>query len=507
MTHVMPERSNRTGPLHDLARAVHATPDRPLLLWKDGAMTVSEFADAVRSAALELQDYGVGAGDRVAIMAANSHRVLILTYAIWTVHGVEVAVNAELKGPLLRHVLDDSDPVLLFSDTVHAPVVHEQRPDLAQRDLNDVRLERTTDERFELVGESTLASLLYTSGTTGPSKGVMIPHGYYSYFASILGSVVHLTPEDTCYFTLPFFHVDAHIALPAALQCGSRLAFVQRFSVSAFWSDVTDFGATWFGAVGSMLSALITRGRPTQEALKRLRLILAAPVPDEAFTFFEDGLGVTVLEMYGQTEANGPLYSTLDRRKRGAVGWPCAGFDVQVVDDEHHPVATGQIGELLTRSTQPDSRALGYWRRPDATAETMHGGWFRTGDLVRQDEDGFVWYAGRKTDSLRHRGENISAFELESVLRAAPDVRTAAAIAVRDELGGEDQIKAVLVVEDTFDLSAFLTYCRASLPRFSIPRYVELVDEEQIVRGPGTGSIQKHQLPQGITAATVDTRP
>lgn len=494
----------RTGPLHDLAHAVGSAPDRPLLVWKGGEMTVSQFADAVRSAAAELLDRGVRPGDRVAIMASNSHRVLVLTYAIWTVRGVEVAVNAELKGPLLRHVLDDSDPMLLFSDEAHAPVAREQRPDLIRVDLDDVRLERSTQEVFELAGEGTVASLLYTSGTSGPSKGVMIPHGYYSYFASVLGSVVGLTPDDTCYFTLPFFHVDAHIALPAALRWGSRLAFVPRFSVSAFWPDVIEFGATWFGAVGSMLSALLTRGRPPEAALARMRLILAAPVPDEAFTFFEDDLGITVLEMYGQTEANGPLYSTLERRRRGAVGWPCAGFDIEVVDSDRRPVATGQVGELLTRPTEPNSRALGYWRRPDATAASFDGNWFRTGDLVCQDEDGFVWYAGRKSDSLRHRGENISAYELESVLTAAPGVRIAAALAVRDELGGEDEIKAVLVVDDTFGIESFVAYCRASLPRFSIPRYVELVDEGRIVRGPGTGSVQKHQLAQGITASTVD---
>src|SRR5690606_21100060 len=145
-----------------------------------------------------------------------------------------------------------------------------------------------------------------------------------------------------CYFTLPFFHVDAHIALPACLRWGSSLAFASRFSVSSFWEDVTHFDASWFGAVGSMLSALVSRGRPPQRVLDRLRLIVAAPVPQEAFANFEDAWGVPILQMYGQTEANGPLYSTLARRRRGAAGWPCAGFDVKVVDDSGVPAPRGQ---------------------------------------------------------------------------------------------------------------------------------------------------------------------
>lgn len=504
MTDCSPAPGTFRGPLHDLALAESTSPDRRLLAWRDGELSVARFAAAVRSVALELRDHGVLAGSRVAVMAANSHRLLVATYAIWTLGAVEVSVNSELKGPLLKHVLDDSDPALLLADDLFIPVVRSVRPDLGTLRLDDLRHDRDTSETFRLAGDDALASLLYTSGTTGPSKGVMIPHGYYSYFASVLGTVLNLGESDTCYFTLPFFHVDAHIALPACLRWGSSLAFASRFSVSSFWEDVMHFDASWFGAVGSMLSALVSRGRPPQRVLDRLRLIVAAPVPQEAFANFEDAWGVPILQMYGQTEANGPLYSTLARRRRGAAGWPCAGFDVKVVDDSGAPAPRGRTGELLIRPSSANALAQGYWRRADATAAAFVDGWYRTGDLVRQDEDGFVWYVGRKKDSLRRRGENISAFELESVLSAAPGVRIAAALAVRDELGGEDDIKAVLAVAPQFDLAVFGDYCRSSLPRFAVPRFVEIVDESRIVRGPGTGAIQKHLLPQGVTEATID---
>lgn len=499
-----PETQQTQGPLHDLAEAVHRSPDQPLLRWSDGAMSTGEFASAARAAAAHLRSYGVQPGDRVAVMAGNSHRVLAVTYGIWMLGAIEVAINAELRGPLLRHVLDDSDPVLVVCGEQYAPLVAERRPELTRLEITTIPLDADGPDLTSVPEPGALASLLYTSGTTGPSKGVMIPHGYFSYFASKLGSVVGLTPDDTCYFSLPFFHVDAHIAVPASLQHGSVFAFAERFSVRAFWTDVERFDATWFGAVGSMLSALATRGRPPESVLDRLRLIMAAPIPDEAYAFFEDELGVPLLQMYGQTEANGPLYSTLDRRRRGAMGWPCAGFDIRVTDDEGTDVPPGAVGELLTRPQRPHIIAQGYWRRPEATTRAFADGWFHTGDLARQDEDGFVWYAGRKTDSLRKRGENVSAYELEQVLRQAPGVLEAAAIAVRDKLGGEDDIKAVLVVDDSFDVADLAAFCRANLPRFAVPRFVEVVPEDVLVRGPGTGAVQKHLLPQGVTDATVD---
>ncbi|WP_433229111.1 class I adenylate-forming enzyme family protein [Actinomadura formosensis] len=497
----------RTGPLADLAAARRRWPDRPLLRWAGGEWTVAQFASAVRSAAAELRGLGVRPGERVAIMAGNSARMLAVQYAVWSLGAVEVAVNSELRGRFLRHVLTDSDPALVVADARFHELLSDCVAPERIADLAIIRLDRETAAEFQPApAAGALASLLYTSGTTGPSKGVMLPHGYFSNFGAVLSRVLDIGPADTGFFTMPFFHVDAHIAVPLCLQTGSALAFAPRFSVSTFWADAERFGVTWFGAVGSMLSALITRGRPPAAVLGRLRTILAAPVPAAAFEFFEDDLGVRVLQMYGQTEADGPLYSTPEHRRRGAAGWSCAGFDVRVAAPDGTEVGVGEAGELQTRPRYPNMITLGYWRRPEATVEAFRDLWFRTGDLVHQDADGFIWYRGRLTDSLRRRGENISAFELEDTVRGAPGVRECAALAVRDELGGEDDIKLVLVLDAgaSFDPVSFRDFCARSLPRFARPRYVEVVPESAIVRGPGTGAIQKHLLPAGITADTID---
>lgn len=498
----------RIGPLWDLQHAEAIAPDRVLLRWRDGAWTVGQFGRAARVVADELRRRGVQPGDRVAVMASNSEWHLAVTYGVWLLGGVEVAVNAELRGPLLRHVIEDSEPRVLVVSSRLIELVRAQGRDqlvlvpIEQFDLGDEGLDPAELPPFPHPGD--LASLLYTSGTTGPSKGVMIPHGYFSTYADILRGALDLDHDDVCYFALPFFHVDAHIALPTSLRCGSILSFTERFSVRRFWTDVEQFSASWFGAVGSMLSALATGPAPSAKVLNRLRLVLAAPVPEDAFEFFEDRLGVPVLQMYGQTEGNGPIYSTLDSRRRGAMGRAQPHVDVRVADAEGRELPDGTVGALQIRPRQPHVLAHGYWRRPEATEAAFAHEWFDTGDLARRDPDGYWWYAGRATDSVRRRGENVSAFEVESVLRAAPGVTEAAVVAVRDDLGGEDEIKAVLVTDSRFNAHALRDYCARNLPRFARPRFIQLVDEDQLVRGPGTGAIQKHLLPQGVGPETTD---
>ena len=226
----------------------------------------------------------------------------------------------------------------------------------------------------------------------------------------------------------------------------------------------------------------------------------------EVFAYFEDELGIPLLQLYGQTEADGVVFNTLDRRRRGAAGWACCGFDIQIVDDEDNPVAIGEIGRLVYRPREPRLMTIGYWRRDEATVAATRNLWWHTGDLGRIDADGFFWFEGRASDSLRRRGENISAWELESALRGAPGVDVAVAIPVPDEIGGEDEIKVFLVLEADFDWDAraFFAYCAEQLPRFAQPRFVELIAEQDLVRGAGTGAVQKHLLAVENGEHTID---
>jgi len=479
-----------------------------LLRWPGGQWTVGEFADRARRWARVLADLGVRAADRVAIMSPNTPDFLALQYGIYLRRAVEVPINAERRGPMLEMVLEDAEPALLLVEASLADAARPHAPPGARWVTVDddllAEVDRADPDEGEPAAVDELAIILHTSGTTGPSKGVMLSHGYLPQHGASWAAMLDLSDDDCGYFPLPFFHVDAHCVLSACLLSGSALAFTARFSARLFWEDAAALDATWFLAVGSMVAALTARREG--ERGTRLRVGAAAPIPPEAFAYFEDELGIPLLQCYGQTEAELVVHCTLDRNRRGAMGWPCTGFDVAVFDEQDRPVPNGTVGRLVYRPERPDALTLGYWRRPEATVDAMRNCWWHTGDLARLDDDGFVHFAGRVSDSLRHRGENVSAWELETTINALPGIRWSAAVAVGDELGGEDEIKIFVILEDddAWDPAAFFAACEAALPRYARPRYVEPIAEEDVVLSAGNGSIQKHLLPSSNGDRTVD---
>jgi crotonobetaine/carnitine-CoA ligase len=473
-------------------------------------MTVGELAGCSRRWASVLADEGLEKGDRVAFVCRNSEDYVALQFGTYMLGAVEVPINPELRGEMLRTLLADADPALVVVDEelteglsgvcpVGAGIVVLDR-ELAQRvDLAAPLTEPATP------GLADLALILYTSGTTGPSKGVMLPHGYLPNTAATWISTVDVSADDTIYFSTPFAHVDAHVINAICLLSGATLGFAERFSVSRFWSEADELGATLFLAVGSMTAALAAR-RPPDPPDHRFRAGIVAPITPEVFDYFEDQLGIPLLQLYGQTEADGVVFNTIERRSRGGAGWACCGFDVRIADEDDSTVPIGVSGRLLYRPREPHMMTVGYWRRPDATADATRNMWWHTGDLAHVDEEGVLWFDGRASDSLRRRGENISAWELETAVMAAPGVRSAAAIAVSDEIGGEDEIKIFLSLEDEaeWDPRSFFDFCAQNLPRFAQPRMIQVIEEADFVRGPGTGAIQKHRLSRDRGAGSID---
>lgn len=490
----------RLGPCVDLIEAEAIRPDALLLRCPEGDTSVAEFATLSRRCALRLMQAGIGEGDRVALISGNSVERLAWQYAIWWLGAVEVSVNCELRGTMLDYVLENSDPSLGVIERELASEMNIDR-NLSMLVIEEVMLPEVNEEDRaaldqQVLGRSSsaLGTILYTSGTTGASKGVMLPRGYFSNLGSVVDRVLDLRPGDVGYFVLPFFHVDAHIVFPACIQSGAALAFDKRFSARRWWPQIRQFQATWAFVIGAVLSVVMTLDHGGRGS-SRLSRFLGAPIPADAYPYFEDELGIEILSMFGQTEADGPTFETTSSRQRGSAGWPCAGFDVEIHDAQGRPVLGGDIGEIVIRPQFPDMMTLGYWRRDDATVEATRGLWFHTGDLGRLT-DGYLFFVGRLTDSLRRRGENVSAYELEAVMNNATRVVESAAVGVVDEMGGEDEIKVFLVVEDeeTFDVGAFFEYCTTNLPRYAVPRYVEIVDPASFVRSVGTGVIQKRRL-------------
>ena len=502
-------RVHRTGVVADLIEAERQRPRALLLRWAEGEWTVEDLATAARACAAALRGAGIERGDRVAIVSGNSEWRLAWQLGTHWLGAVEVSVNSELRGSMLRHCLEDSDPSLIVREAefdAHLdgmlPAVPRVAAERAPRPVSAEAAARL-DAAYAEVPASALATILYTSGTTGPSKGVMLPQAYFANLGSVFGAVLGMAPDDVGYFTLPFFHVDFHIVLAAAIQRGAAIAFNRRFSVSRFWQEAADFDASWVFVIGALLSALETREVPRSG--HRVERFIGAPIPPTSRAYF-GAAGIRIQAFYGQTECDGPTFETVDRHRDGSAGRPCAGIDVEIHDPRGVSLGVDQVGEIVLRPQYPDMLALGYWRRPEATLETRTGLWHHTGDLGRLDADGFLFYEGRLTDSLRRRGENISAFELEAVVRRAPYLIECAAVSVHDPLGGEDEIKIVARVGDAFDVAGFFRFCGAELPRFAVPRYLELVADGTFVYSVGTGVIQKHRLSRATEGDTIYDR-
>lgn len=504
-----PRSAGRVSPVDDLLRAVARDAGRPLLRTRGQVLSTGELAERARRVAAALRGRGVSAGDRVALVSGNSIDRVVWMFGIWWLGAVEVSVNVELRGPMLAHVLADSDPCLIAcQDECLGPVREAASGDvLPMSELTADPVDDTARDGLDAAqrgfGPGDLATILYTSGTTGPAKGVMLPRAYFSNLAEIWADRLRLDADDVGYFPLPFFHVDGHVKLAACVQSGGSMAFRERFSASEYFADVREFGATWAAGVGAMLS-ILAQGELPEPGSHRLSRMIGAPIPRIAYETFEDRLGIPVLTLFGQTECDGIAMDSVEQRRRGAAGHPHDAIEVRVVDENDRPLPAGETGEIVYRPRRPHLTALGYWRRPEATVEAWRNLWFHTGDSGHLDGDGFLHFDGRRTDSFRRRGENISVWELEHSLNTADGVRECVAIAVGDEHGGEDEIK-VFVVPDGDDLvpDEFVAHCRKVLPRFAMPRYLTVTDGSEFVRSAGTGVVQKHLLSRDITSPDV----
>ena len=518
-----------------LKRQAQERPDQTWVQFLTGsALTYSEADAQAHQVATGLKRLGVGFGDRVAVWLPNN-RSHLLTWLGCSYRGaVHVAVNLEYQGSFLRHVLADSQAKVLvmppefldklneISDTLPhmewvvltEPTAPETAPRAGPPDLKkpwqafSTLMAGPPDGEVAAVTYRDLASILYTSGTTGPSKGVLMPHAHTYLFG--LGTIENLRlQEDDCYYVcLPLFHANAlFMQVYAVLIRGATAVIRERFSASAWLSDVRQHQCTVSNALGVMVEFILRQPPSKDDQDHVLRVLTSAPLPAEQVEPFRQRFGVPyVVELYGMTEVNIPLYSPLDAPRPGSCGKPWdAYFDVTILHPEtDEPVPAGEIGEICVRPKQPYGFMAGYHALSDKTVEAWRNFWFHTGDAGQCDAEGYFYFRDRIKDCIRRRGENISSYELESVLLEHPAVAEVAAIAVPDSVrGGEDEIKLVLVPQPGGPPSAdaIWAYCEQHLPRFMQPRFLEWV--EALPKTP-TSKVQKAKLREiGVSPQTV----
>jgi carnitine-CoA ligase len=498
-----------------LAEQAKASAGEPLLTVPGLTYTYAAFDSAVNRRARGFADLGVGKGDTVCQMVPNGDDFLVNWMALAKLGAVEVGINTEFRGAALTRLLNSAQSHTLVLDPQFMPSIseiagdlpHLRRiiypattgfvPDSALASFATHLLEEvTSDDDSPYHTAVTMADplmLIFTSGTTGVSKAVEISHGYALHFASELIEHFGLVADDVVYSAYPLFHAEASIlTFLVAVHCGARAVIMPKFSASRFWADVRSYGVTYTTLLGAVMSILWKQPEQPDDADNPLRIVTSCPTPD-FWPEFERRFGVICRETYGATECCQPTWDVLGQPHHdGGCGKPCDHHEVRIVNDLDEPLPVGVTGEIVVRPRDPYTSMTGYYGNEQATAEAFRNLWFHTGDLGYLDEAGFLHFVGRMKDSIRRRGKNISAYEVEEVLDQHPAVRESAVIAVPSDLT-EDEVKAVITLRPgaAADPAELVEWARSKLPRYSVPRYVEVTDE--LPKSP-TGKVQKVQL-------------
>jgi crotonobetaine/carnitine-CoA ligase len=456
----------------------------------DREYSVLEIESAANRLANALAHRGIGVGVRVGVMLDHHPDHVVAFFALSKLGAVMVPLNVHLRGVSLEHLLRDGDIASLIiegrlADTVQpitrtVPIgrmIWRGRPaSLKGEELSELLTHRETAPPANVVAPDDLAVILYTSGTTGLPKGVLLTDRMVRVAGCAAARVADARDGDVFLMWEPINHIGGLEVLVLATRFRITLVMVERFSVSRFWPDVRQYGVTQLHFLGGVLALLLKAEPRPQDREHRIRLAWGGGCPVSIWRAFEERFGIPIREGYGMTECASFTTQNLTG-KVGSVGGCLPYFEMRAVDEHGQFLGPGKRGELWVRGDPPGIVTRGYWRNPTATGALFEGEWLKTGDIGWCDEDGDFYFSGRKKDSIRRRGENVAAFEVERVLCEHPGVTECAVIGVPNELGDED-IKAFIHLRRGETLSPFglIQWCESRLAYFQIPRYIAFVE-------------------------------
>ncbi len=495
----MPGAAEEISDLASLVRVKGAkNGDRPALRFRDRTLSYAELDRESERVAAGLVRAGVAPGDRVAALLFNTPEFPLLWFGTVKAGAVLVPLNTALKGELLRYELADSTPSAVIVDArlwpAYGPlrgalaIPHEwvvggdpgthdrARPTLPWSSLrSDAPLPDRPPPR-----PSDPAEVMYTSGTTGPPKGAVIPHQKPLLTAREIGLRSRLEPGSVLYTALPLFHCNAQeMTTLTALLHDLTAAFDDRFHASTYWETAAELGATHVSLLISMINVLYKQPARASDRAHRVRTALTAGTTREIWTEFEQRFGLTVVELYGMTECGcTTLMNPPDAIRVGSVGTPLGFVEAEVVDDDDRPVPVDTRGELVVRPRAPYAMFTGYLNKPEKTVEAWRNLWFHTGDYVTRDADGYYYFVDRKKDVIRRRGENLAPHDVEAVLNGHAAVFESVVVGVPSPVGEED-VKAFVQLRPgaSADAKELFRFCAERLPYFMVPKFLEFIDE------------------------------
>jgi len=521
---------------HVLEHQAQHRAQRPFLSWTDAgpALTYAEVNARVNRLAHGMAAFGIARREHVGILLPNCLEFLFAWFALNKLGAVEVAISDAYKGSFLAHPLQLSQSRTLITtatlaqrlvdiedqipiETIVLVTEPGADPAVLPPAFRRIRLHRFADlysdngeNPPDITTPQDPAAVLLTSGTTGPSKGVVMPHSQFYFFAEEDVQLMRLEEDDVYMTGFPLFHGNAQfLTVYPSMIAGAHCVLYPRFSASDWAGRARRSGATVTNLLGATLAFICAQPPSPDDRAHKIRCIYAAPLSTDLAGPFSERFGVReFVDGFGQTEISNVFMTPPGApRPPGASGvlvdqW----FEVRLADPETgEPVPEGQAGELWVRHKHPGIISTEYLGMPDKTIESRRDLWFHTGDALRRDAQGWYYFVDRVKDALRRRGENISSFEVEAVLRSHASVADCAVIGVAaDEKAGEDEVMAFIVPREgqALDYAAISAWCDARMPAFMIPRYFDQLKE--LPRTP-TEKVRKKELRErGVGPQTWD---
>jgi crotonobetaine/carnitine-CoA ligase len=490
--------------------------DRPALQFDDRTLSYRELDELANALAGALAHRGVRQGDLVALMMPNRAEFAISYFALARLGAVAVPITTALKSEGLAYIFHQTEAPTVIIEASLLPRVEaalqeknyfkqviivggsgEEGATLAASE----RFETLVDERrmvaYPEIQPGDLWAIMYTSGTTGPSKGVMLPH---QFLASQTASIVmdfEYNEETVGYTFMPLFHLNAvAITMMPAVFTGSRCVIRANFPRGQLLNDIQATGATHTVLVPFIIRGLLAEPPRPDDRENPLKVVFGMSLSPEEWQAFEDRFALQYMTCYGPTESGMVCRAT--RGKPGCTGRLGERYEVQIVDEHERPVPPGAVGEIVGRPRRPFEIMFGYYKMPEATARAFRNLWFHTGGLGWVDEEGYLYFSDRLKDSIKRRGENVSSLEVEDVISRFPGVQDVAVVGYRHPSGSDEEVRAFIVPkgEAALDPTALIQHCSAHLAYFMVPRYLDFRSE---LPRNAIGKVEKVKL-RGLTS-------
>jgi len=507
-----------------LEDAVNKSNKKFFLIFNDKKISYELLNEKVDRLANGFINFGISKGDHIAILMENCPEYIYTWFALSKIGAIEVPINFFHKGELLEYFINYSDAKTIILSESFESNFRDIKGNL--NSIEQVISYSSTKPEFDKlevilfselfknsgfnpevkVKHNDIMAVLFTSGTTGASKGVMLTHNQMIFQSHLYCSIANFTAYDKMYQYLPLFHEAGQCGgTLAPLMANSTIVLKQKFSAHRFWNDIRKHNITITGGFEPVIRILYKMSPQVDDANHSLKTILCGHVPPDIQEEFQKRFNVKLIDAYGLTETDCCITSTYDDIKIGSCGTVHNNyFDVKLFNENDQEVPVGDEGEIVIRPLIPDIIMKGYYKMPEKTLDVFRNLWFHTGDIAYKDDEGYYYFVDRKKDMIRRAGENISSKEVERIINSHSHVKECAIVGVKNEIYGEE-VKAAIVLKKgkKLDYDDLIKFCKKRMAYFMVPRHIEFLEE--LPKGLDSQKVIKEKLKE-ITAQTFDRK-